>query len=80
MLADRAEGLKDGSTARLHNEDDDANIRMSVHLRQQLCVSASDREAARGTSWPARRRSNHVWVLSRDPDVRMTDGLEADQS
>ena len=35
---ERAEGLRGGSTARLHNEDDDANKRMSVPLRQQLCA------------------------------------------
>ena len=61
---DRAQGLRDGSTARLHNEDDDANKRMSVRQPQQLCV--------------ARRRSTHVWVSSRDPDVRKTVGLEVE--
>ena len=39
---DRAEGSRDGSTARLHNEED-ANNRMSVRLRQQLCVGKRHR-------------------------------------
>ena len=37
-LAIRAEGLRVGSTARVHSEDDDASNRMSVPLRQQLCA------------------------------------------
>ena len=45
LTGDRAEGLRDGSTARLHHEDHDANCGMSVLLRQQLCVSAGDIEA-----------------------------------
>ena len=31
-----------------------------------------------GTKWPATRRSTHVWVSSRDPDVRKTVGLEVE--
>ena len=73
-----AEGLRDGSTARVHNEDDDANNRMSAPLRQLLCVSAGDTQVAGETKWPARRRSTHVWVLLRDPDVRKTVGLEVE--
>ena len=41
-LGDRVGGLRDGSTARLHNEDDDVHDKMSVLLRQQLCVSAGE--------------------------------------
>ena len=67
-LAIGAAGVRDGSTARLHNEDDDANSRMSVPLRRQLCVSAGDTQAAGGTEWPARRRPTNVWVSSRDPE------------
>ena len=40
QTGDRAEGMRVGSVARLHSEDDDHNNRMSVPLRQQLCVSA----------------------------------------
>ena len=39
---DRAEGSRDGSTARLHNEDDDADNGMAVPLPQQLCASAGE--------------------------------------
>ena len=40
QTGDRAEGLRVGSAALLHSEDDGDNNRMSVPLRQQLCVSA----------------------------------------
>ena len=43
---DLAKGLRDGSTASLHNEDGDSNTGMSVPLRQQLCVSAGESRPA----------------------------------
>ena len=45
----REKGLREGSTARLHSKDDDSNNGMSVRLRQQLCVSSRETEAAGGT-------------------------------
>ena len=42
-----------------------------------LCVGRRNR-GWRGTKWPARRCSTHVWVSSRDPDARKTVCLDVE--